>query len=72
MDLKSKYAPSGFGLMRTSSPGRLLTGARFLSRDPAVDVLLKHIQRHRARKQHRIVEFADIEALADLAPGALA
>src|SRR5438552_3900860 len=32
--------------------------------DPRVHALLEHVQRHRARSEHHIVELADVEALA--------
>src|SRR4051794_30716919 len=56
---------------------RLRSGCGGLSRslfgdDPGVNVAFQHIERQRSGKQHRIVEFSNIESFAELAPGAVA
>jgi hypothetical protein len=51
---------------------RLLRGRSFLGCNPCVDVAFQDIQRHRPGEKHRVVEFADVEILSDLAARARA
>src|SRR5512139_32401 len=46
--------------------------ARALPGNPAVDVLLEHLERHTAGAEHAVVEFGQAEASAERLPGALA
>src|SRR5262245_55776928 len=44
----------------------------FVSRDPAVDLLLEHVERHRAVAQHLVVERGELELRAQRLLGLLA